>query len=154
MKIDKTLLPSLNNPEKKSVNNREKLSGTSFESILKKAKNSYREGKSVSAASELGNINPASVVVPVQVKDGIFQAVTMAEDTLASLDSLGKLLSQPKVSKDSLKNVVGDMSAKARKLEEVSSLIPESSSLKTLLEQIYTMAAKEAAKFERGDYTG
>ncbi|HDM79437.1 MAG TPA: hypothetical protein ENG51_23695 [Deltaproteobacteria bacterium] len=154
MKIDTILPSSLNNQDKKSIQGKEKAPGTSFEQVLKKAKNSYQEGKTVSSVAEPCAVYAPLSVTPVQLTNSVSTALNMAEDALNSLEKFGEFLSRPVTQPNKLERVVTEMSSTARKLEEVVSSLPQESSLKTMLEQISTLAAKEVAKYERGDYSG
>ena len=154
MKIDTILPSSLNNQDKKSIQGKEKTPATSFEQVLKKAKNSYQEGKTVSSVAEPCTVNAPLSVTPVQLTNNVSTALNMAEDALNSLEKFGELLSRPETQPNKLERVVTRMSSTARKLEEVVKSLPQESSLKTMLEQISTLAAKEVAKYERGDYSG
>ena len=152
MKIDKILPSGLNAEDKRSTASSEKPAGTSFEQVLEEAKNSYREGKTVSATQEAGLIQAPMPVVPLQLTESVSQALSMAEDSLNALEKFGDLLASPGVSANKLAAAVREMDGNVRKMDELVGLLPKDSSLRTIMEQISTLAAKEIARYERGDY--
>ncbi len=154
MKISKILPTGLENCEATKAGKKEKVSGISFECALEEAKNSHPGDKSVSSALKPEMVNATLPVIPVQPGNNISDVVMNAENTIDSIEKFGELLSLPDTSPDRLESIVKDMNAGVQKLEKMAALLPADSSLKTILDQISALAAKEVAKFERGDYTG
>lgn len=153
MKINKVSPSGLSGQDKKSVRSKEKVSGASFEHALKRAKNSYLEGKSVSSLAEPAAIQAPLSVMPVQLSEGVLGAMSAAEDALSNLEEFGELLSMSSIEIDRLEILADKMDKTAQKLENMVAILPENSGLRTVLEQISTLTAKEVAKFQRGDYT-
>ncbi len=152
MKIDKILPSGLNAEDKRTTARIDKPAGASFERVLEEARNSYREGKTVSATEEAGLIQASMPVVPLQLTENVSQALSMAEDSLDALEKFGNLLASPGVSTDKLATAVREMNGNVRKLDELVGMLPKDSSLRAIAEQISTLTAKEVARYERGDY--